>query len=82
MIAAVLGASVARAHAARFDDYDEIIIFDSSPDELERLLAELEDPRLDYLLGALPVLPLPDSSVDFVLGADSADEEVARVLSK
>ena len=33
-------------------------------DELELLVEELADPRLDYLLGALPVLPLPDASVD------------------
>lgn len=83
MIAAIVGADVARQHAARFDDYDEIIIFEPSPDELERLLQELQDPRLDYLLGELPVLPLPDSSVDLVLGApNEADEEVARVLRR
>ena len=44
------------------------------------VLAELADPRLDYLLGELPVLPLPDASVDQVIGAGEDDPEVARVL--
>jgi hypothetical protein len=47
---------------------------------LERLMTELADPRLDYLLGELPVLPLPDASIDLLVGADSADAEVLRVL--
>ena len=76
----VLGAEAARASLDHFEGYDEIVILESSVDELERLLAELADPRLDYLLGALPVLPLPDASVDRVVGADATDPEVARVL--
>ena len=32
------------------------------------------------LLGALPVLPLPDASVDQVIGAEDGHPEVARVL--
>jgi hypothetical protein len=43
-------------------------------------MTELADPRLDYLLGELPVLPLPDASIDLLVGADPADAEVARVL--
>jgi len=76
----VLGAEAARAALDHFDGYDEIVILEPSVDELERLLRELADPRLDYLLGELPVLPLPDASVDHVVGADGADPEVARVL--
>jgi phospholipid N-methyltransferase len=79
-VVAVLGADAARRSLAQFDDYDEIVVFEPSVDELERLLAELADPRLDYVLGALPVLPLPDRSVDLVIGADAGDPEVARVL--
>jgi hypothetical protein len=78
--AAVLGADAARAAVARLGGYDEIVIFEPSVAELERLLEELADPRLDYLLGELPVLPLPDASVDLLVGADDADPEVARVL--
>jgi hypothetical protein len=78
--AAVLGAEVARVTVDRLGDYDEIVIFEPSVPELERLVEELADPRLDYLLGELPVLPLPDASVDLVVGAAAEDAEVARVL--
>jgi len=80
VIVAVLGADTARELIGRFDDFDEIVVLEPSVDELERLIAELADPRLDYLLGELPVLPLPDASVDLVAGADADDPEVARVL--
>ena len=79
-VVAVLGAEAARRSLAQFDDFDDIIVLESSVAELEGLLAELADPRLDYVLGSLPVLPLPDRSVDLVIGGDSADPEVARVL--
>jgi hypothetical protein len=80
VIVAVLGADTARELLGRFDEFDEIVVLEPSVDELERLVAELADPRLDYLLGELPVLPLPDDSVDLVAGADPGDPEVARVL--
>jgi hypothetical protein len=76
----VLGAAAARSSLARLNGFDEIVIFEPSVAELERLLEELADPRLDYLLGELPVLPLPDGSVDLLVGADPADAEVIRVL--
>ena len=79
-VVCVLGATSARASLDAFDGYDEIVILEPSVDELERLLNELADPRLDYLLGALPVLPLPDASVDLVIGGDQSDAEVTRVL--
>jgi hypothetical protein len=78
--AAVLGAAAARESLGRLGGYDEIVVLEPSVDELERLLVELADPRLDYLLGELPVLPLPDASVDLLVGADATDAEVARVL--
>ncbi len=76
----MLGAAAARTALARLGGFDEIVVLEPSVAELERLVAELADPRLDYLLGALPVLPLPDASVDLLVGADPADAEVARVL--
>jgi hypothetical protein len=79
-VMAILGAHAARGALATLDDFDEIVILEPSVDELERLLHELADPRFDYLLGELPVLPLPDASVDRVIGADGSDPEVARVL--
>jgi hypothetical protein len=78
--AAVLGAAAARDALARLEGFDEIVVLEPSVFELERLVEELADPRLDYLLGELPVLPLPDASVDLLVGADGADAEVARVL--
>jgi hypothetical protein len=78
--AAVLGAAAARAALGRLGGYDEIVVLEPSVAELERLVAELADPRLDYLLGELPVLPLPDASVDLLVGADASEAEVARVL--
>jgi len=78
--AAVLGAAAARESLGRLGGFDEIVVFEPSVDELERLMTELADPRLDYLLGELPVLPLPDASIDLLVGADSADAEVLRVL--
>jgi hypothetical protein len=78
--AAVLGADAARVALDRLGGYDEIVIFESSVPELERLVEELADPRLDYLLGELPVLPLPDASIDLLVGAEDGHPEVARVL--
>ncbi len=78
--AAVLGAAAARESLGRLGDFDEIVVLEPSVNELERLLVELADPRLDYLLGELPVLPLPDASVDLLVGAEPTDAEVARVL--
>ncbi len=77
----MLGAANAKESLARLDGYDEIVVLDGSAQELERVMHELADPRLDYLLGELPVLPLPDRSVDLLIGGDPADEEVARVLA-
>jgi SAM-dependent methyltransferase len=78
--ALVLGVDAARASLAELGGYDEIVVLDSDVEALEALVAELADPRLDYMLGDLPVLPMPDDSVDVVVGADPADPEVVRVL--
>jgi len=77
--AAILGAEVARTALAELDGFDEIVVLEPSVDELERLIEELADPRLDYLLGELPVLPLPDASIDRLVGGPADDPEVARV---
>lgn len=78
--ALVIGVAATRRSLGELDGFDEIVVLDPSTAELERLLKELADPRLDYLLGDLPVLPVPDASVDLVVGADAADPEVVRVL--
>ena len=77
--AAILGAAAARVSLPELADFDEIVVLEPSVDELERLIDELADPRLDYLLGELPVLPLPDASIDRVVGGPADDPEVARV---
>jgi len=79
-VALVLGVDNARASLADLGDYDEIVVLDASVERLDELLQELADPRLDYLLGSLPVLPVPDASVDVLVGADPGDPEVLRVL--
>ena len=87
--AALLGAATARNALDRLSGFDEIVVLEPSVPALEELVLELHDPRLDYMLGALPVLPLPDASVDLLVGegltgADSTDpnwaDEVQRVL--
>jgi len=78
--ALVLGVSAARRTVGELGDFDEIVVLDPSTVELELLVEELADPRLDYMLGGLPVLPLPDASVDLLVGADPADPEVVRVM--
>jgi hypothetical protein len=77
MRVAVLGAAHARDGA--FAGADEVIVLDPSPAELERLLAEDRDPRFTYLLGELPVLPLPDAWVDEIVGAAGDEPELRRV---
>jgi hypothetical protein len=77
MRVAVLGA--AHARDGSFAGADEVIVLDPSPAALEQLLAEDYDPRFTYLLGELPVLPLPDGWVDDVVGADADDPELRRV---
>ena len=78
--ALVLCVAAAREFLAQLGDYDEIVVLDSDVAALEALVAELADPRLDYMLGGLPVLPLPDASVDLLVGADASDPEVMRVI--
>lgn len=78
-VAAILGVDRVRDALADLDGFDEIVVLDPSVEALERLESELSDPRLDFLIGELPVLPLPDGSVDRVVGAPPDHPEVARV---
>jgi hypothetical protein len=50
---------------------------------LERLRAQTRAPNVFYLLGCAEVLPLPDGSVDEVVGAATTaagERELGRVL--
>jgi hypothetical protein len=63
-------------------DGDVLVIVDSV-DVLERLRAETRAPNVFYLVGCAEVLPLPDASVDEIVGSPTsaeAERELARVL--
>ncbi len=47
---------------------EEVIVVDRSADRLEELERDARDPRVVYLIGDPPVLPLPDASVDRAIG--------------
>jgi len=80
--AAILGAELVQDALPGLGDYDEIVVIDPSVEALERLEAQVADPRLDFLLGGLPVLPLPDASVHRVVGDFAPDDpEIARVTA-
>jgi hypothetical protein len=74
----VLGAdaSVVADVLGRLGD-DDLVVLDESAGRLERLLDELVDPRLWFMIGDADVIPLPDRSADEVVGP--ASPEVARV---
>ena len=57
----------------------DVIVIEDDVDELERIRTECDAPNVSFLIGSSAVLPLPDQSVDSILG--SVDEaELARVL--
>ncbi len=60
-----------------------MIVVDESVDVLDALRARTRAPNVFYLLGWPEVLPLPDASVDEVVGpppSADAQQEFARVL--
>ena len=61
----------------------DVLLIDDSVDTLEELRAKTVAPNVFYLVGWPEVLPLPDGSVDEVVGAPGtpeAEREVTRVL--
>jgi len=56
----------------------DVLVVDASPERLEGLRLACVAPNVFFLLGCADVLPLPDASVDAVLG-DGGDD-VRRVL--
>jgi hypothetical protein len=75
---AVLGA--ASVEGAAVADADEVIVLDPSAEKLLAVLDRVQDPRYAFLLGELPVLPLPDAWVDEIVGAPTeANGELTRV---
>jgi len=74
---AVLG--VGALDGAATNEADEVIVVDPSPAALLEVLARVQDGRYAFLLGELPVLPLPDAWVDEIVGASGDDPEVTRI---
>ncbi len=56
-----------------------LIVVDPSADRLEELQREFPDPRITFLIGDGVVIPVPDHSVDRVLG-EGSEPERRRVL--
>jgi hypothetical protein len=57
---------------------DDLIVLEESADVLERIEEEIADPRVWFMIGDPEIIPLPDGSVDEVVGV-SASPEVDRV---
>jgi ubiquinone/menaquinone biosynthesis C-methylase UbiE len=64
---------------AALGDGELLIVLDLSAGRLEELEERYPDPRITWLVGDGNVVPLPDSSVDRVLG-DCSEQELRRVL--
>jgi ubiquinone/menaquinone biosynthesis C-methylase UbiE len=64
---------------AELGDGELLIVLDLSADRLEELEERYPDPRITWLVGDGNVVPLPDASVDRVLG-EGSDDELRRVL--
>jgi ubiquinone/menaquinone biosynthesis C-methylase UbiE len=83
VIVAGAGDSLAEL-AERVAPDGDVLVVEHSVDELERLRRETTAPNVSYLIGALDVLPLTDSSVDEVLATTvlqaDAPGECLRVL--
>jgi ubiquinone/menaquinone biosynthesis C-methylase UbiE len=60
---------------------EDVIVLDLSAARLEELEREARDPRVSYLIGDSSVLPLPDASVDRVIG-HGVEAELSRVLRR
>ena len=58
-----------------------LIVVDSSADRLEELEERYRDPRVTWLIGDGVVIPIPDDSVDKVLG-EGSESELRRVLRR
>jgi hypothetical protein len=78
-----IGVGDAVALAERVAPDGDLLVVDESVDVLEELRATTRAPNVYYLLGSAEILPLPDASVDEVVGAPESGEaraESERVL--
>jgi len=70
-------ATVVAARLEGLGDRD-LFVLEPSAGLLEEVEEEIADPRVWFMIGDAEVIPLPDGSVDEVLGADPSPE-TARV---
>ena len=77
----VLDGGLLPAALGELADDELLIVVDPSADRLEELQREFPDPRITFLIGDGVVIPVPDGSVDRVLG-DGSDSELRRVLRR
>jgi ubiquinone/menaquinone biosynthesis C-methylase UbiE len=78
-----IGSSDPEALAERVAPDGDVLVVDESVDVLEELRAKTRAPNVFYFVGWPEVLPLPDASVDEVVGLPptaDAERELARVL--
>jgi ubiquinone/menaquinone biosynthesis C-methylase UbiE len=66
---------------ARLAEDELLIVVDRSAARLEELQRRFPDPRVTFLIGDGEVIPVPDWSVDAVLG-DGSESELRRVLKR
>ena len=76
MTALVVGADsgLVADELVRMGDEDDVIVLDLSPQRLEALEDQVADARVWFMIGDAEVIPLPDASVDAVLGAPESPE--------
>jgi ubiquinone/menaquinone biosynthesis C-methylase UbiE len=58
---------------------EEVYVVDPSAARLEELERVAEDPRVFYLIGEAPILPLPDDFIRIAVG-EGVEPELSRVL--
>jgi ubiquinone/menaquinone biosynthesis C-methylase UbiE len=75
----VLDGALAGDALAELADDELMIVIDPSADRLDELEELYPDPRISWLIGDGDVIPIPDASVDRVLG-EGAEAEIRRVL--
>ena len=76
MTALVVGADsgLLEVELERMGEDEDVIVLDASAERLEVLEDEVADPRVWFMIGDAQVIPLPDGSVDEVVGADDSPE--------
>ena len=79
MTVLVLDCDLLPAALEELGDDELLIAVDSSAERLDEFLRRHPDPRISFLIGDGNVIPVPDRSVDKVLGAGSA-AEISRVV--